>query len=144
MSYPVLIDTSAFHALQNAGDAREHEPAKTIAKQLQADRAILVTTNYILDETYTLLRALLGHKVAVAFGREIRRGGIEIVQIDESIQRDAWKIFESYSDKDFSFTDCTSFVVMQRSGIEIAFTFDRHFQQYGLKTLPSRLPRKRK
>lgn len=65
MSYPVLVDTSAFHALQNAGDAQEHEIAKRVAEELQAHGAILVTTDYILDETYTLLRSILGHKVAV-------------------------------------------------------------------------------
>lgn len=144
MSYLILVDTSAFHALQNAGDVREHEIAKRIAEQLQANSAILVTTDYILDETYTLLRSVLGHKLAVAFGREIQRGGIEIVQVDPSIQKAAWDIFERYADKDFSFTDCTSFVVMQRGRIEVAFTFDRHFQQYGLKTLPAKLPSKRK
>jgi predicted nucleic acid-binding protein len=144
MSYPILVDTSAFHALQNAGDIGEHEIAKRVAEQLQTDEAILVTTDYILDETYTLLRTVLGHKPAVAFGREIQRGGIEIVPVDPSIQREAWEIFEAYADKDFSFTDCTSFVVMRHGRIEIAFTFDRHFQQYGLKTMPAKLPGKRK
>lgn len=144
MSYPVLVDTSAFHALQNAGDKREHGPAKAIAERLYADRAILVTTDYILDETYTLLRSILGHKAAVAFGREIQRGGIEIVQVDPSIQREAWDIFKRYADKDFSFTDCTSFVVMERGRIKVAFTFDRHFEQYGLKTVPAKLPSTRK
>jgi len=144
MSYPILVDTSAFHALQNAGDVQEHEIAKRVAEQLQGNGAILVSTDYILDETYTLLRSVLGHKVAVAFGREIQRGEIEIVQVDSSIQKEAWEIFAGYADKDFSFTDCTSFVVMRRGRIELAFTFDRHFQQYGLKTLPAKLPRKRK
>ena len=144
MSYLILVDTSAFHALQNAGDVREHESAKRVAEQLQVDGVILVTTDYILDETYTLLRSVLGHKLAVAFGREIQRGGIEVVQIDQSIQRDAWQIFEGYGDKDFSFTDCTSFVVMRRGRIEMAFTFDRHFQQYDLKTMPAKLPSKRR
>jgi predicted nucleic acid-binding protein len=52
---------------------------------------------------------------AIQFGKEIKtlseEGIIQIVQIAEDIQTEAWKIFESYSDKDFSFTDCTSFVV---------------------------------
>ena len=122
----------------------EHEIAKAVAKQLEADEALLVTTDYILDETYTLLRSVLGHRVAVAFGREVQKGGIEVVQVDETLQKEAWEIFEQYRDKDFSFTDCTSFVVMKRGKILIAFTFDRHFQQYGFQTLPPRLPIRRK
>lgn len=144
MRYPVLVDTSAFHALENRGDLLEHQTAKRVAEKLEADAALLVTTDYILDETYTLLRSVLGHKVAVAFGHEVQKGGIEIVQVDERIQKEAWEIFERYADKDFSFTDCTSFVVMKRGKIQIAFTFDRHFQQYGFQTLPMKLPRKRK
>ena len=40
-------------------------------------------------------------------------------------------IFERYDDKDFSFTDCVSFVVMQENGIKEAFAFDEHFNQMG-------------
>jgi uncharacterized protein len=144
VSHPVLVDTSAFHALQNAGDVTEHDVASQIADDLEHDRAVLVTTNYILDETYTLLRQVLGHSRAVAFGHEIQRGGIEIVQVGESFQRDAWGIFEGYRDKDFSFTDCASFAIMKSIGLEVAFTFDRHFQQFGFRTLPSRLSRGRR
>ncbi|MBI4583871.1 MAG: type II toxin-antitoxin system VapC family toxin [Planctomycetes bacterium] len=144
MRNPVLVDTSAFHALENAGDILEHESAKQVAEKLEAENGLLVTSDYILDETYTLLSSVLGHKTAVAFGREIQKGGSEIVQVDEKIQREAWEIFEQYADKDFSFTDCTSFVVMKRAKIQIAFTFDRHFQQYGFQTLPARLPVKKK
>lgn len=144
MSYPVLVDTSAFHAIENAGDVTEHEIAKRIAVDLEGDHAVLVTTDYILDETYTLLRQALGHPTAVAFGREVRQGGIEIVQVGESLQRDAWGIFEGYGDKDFSFTDCTSFALMRSIGLDLAFTFDRHFQQFGFRTFPSRLPRRRR
>jgi hypothetical protein len=40
MSYSILVDTSAFHALQNMGDVEEHEMAKAVAERLQADRAL--------------------------------------------------------------------------------------------------------
>lgn len=144
MRASILVDTSAFHALENAGDLLEHEMATGIAQKLETEKAFLVTTDYVLDEAYTLLRSVLGHRPAVSFGREIHKGGIEVVQIDPSMQRKAWEIFEQYSDKDFSFTDCTSFVVMRHAKIEVAFTFDRHFQQYGFRTLPTQLPRKGK
>lgn len=130
--------------MENAGNLLEHEVAITVSQKLEAEKALLITTDYILDEAYTLLRSILGYKAAILFGQEIQRGGIEIVQIDPSIQKEAWEIFEKYSDKDFSFTDCTSFVVMNHAKIETAFTFDRHFQQYGLRTLPHRLPKKGK
>ncbi|MBI4822940.1 MAG: hypothetical protein HY805_01755 [Nitrospirae bacterium] len=47
-----------------------------------------------------------------------------------------WKLLEKYSDKDFSFTDCTSFALMERLKIKTAFTFDAHFTQYGFNQIP--------
>ena len=139
MTRAIFVDTSAFHALQNKSQRREHALARTAAQELESEPALLVTTDYVLDETYTLLRLTLGHGAAVQFGREIRHGGIQIVQVDDLIQREAWQIFERYSDKDFSFTDCTSFATMRRGRIAHAFTLDRHFQQYGFSTYPRRL-----
>jgi len=134
-----FVDTSAFYAIENK-NCKEHKEALGVAGFLEENKAILVTTDYVLDETYTLLRFTLGHGVAVAFGEEIRKGGIEIVQVDESLQERAWEIFKRYKDKRFSFTDCTSFAVMERAGIETAFSFDRDFRQYGFLTLPLEEP----
>lgn len=137
MTYAVLVDASAFYALQSTGDPREHALAAAAAERFESDRALLVTTDYVLDETYTLLRSALGYRAAVRFGREIRRGGIEILQVDPDTQEEAWRIFERYADKDFSFTDCTSFTVMKRGKIRLAFTLDRHFWQFGFETAPA-------
>lgn len=82
----------------------------------------------------------MGHKRAVEFGGEIKSlqemGKIRIVHINQDILDKAWGIFEKYSDKDFSFTDCTSFAGMEMLGINEAFSFDRHFEQYGFTRLP--------
>ena len=43
----------------------------------------------------------------------------------------AWFAFSRFADKDWSFTDCTSKVVIERFGISKAFTFDHHFHQFG-------------
>ena len=139
MKHAIFVDTSAFHALQNRGQRQEHDLARTTAEELESESALLVTTDYVLDETYTLLRLTLGHRAAVRFGREIQRGGIELVQVDDVLQQEAWQIFERYADKDFSFTDCTSFATMKRGRITHAFTLDRHFPQYGFATYPRRL-----
>ncbi len=143
MSYAVLVDTSAFYALQSSGDPRQHALARTAAARFESDSAVLVTTDYVLDETYTLLRSALGHRSAVRFGREIRRGGIEIVQVDLEIQEGAWRVFEKYSDKSFSFTDCTSFAVMRHGKIGLAFTLDHHFRQFGFDVVPASAAAKR-
>jgi predicted nucleic acid-binding protein len=137
MSRAVLVDTSAFFALQNTGILREHAAIRRGAERLEAEGAVLVTTDYVLDETYTLLRTALGHGHAVRFGREVSRGGIDVAQIGPEIQREAWTIFEKYADRDFSFTDCTSFVVMRRAKIRLALTLDRHFRQFGFETSPA-------
>jgi len=62
---------------------------------------------------------------------------IDIVHVAPEIESQAWEIFKKYSDKSFSFTDCTSFAIMQQLEINQAFTFDSHFIQFGFQTLPS-------
>ena len=140
----MLVDTSAFLALYNAADLEQYPVAQAVVESLVAEGVPELTTDYVLDETYTLFRSVLGHRAAVAFGREVRQGGVTIVQVDSGVQAEAWRIFEQYEDKDFSFTDCTSFVVMRWAKIGTAFTFDRHFQQYGFETLPAELPVRRR
>ncbi len=51
------------------------------------------------------------------------------MQVSSEIEVKALAIFEKYDDKDFSFTDCVSFVVMRVMGIQEAFAFDEHFNQ---------------
>lgn len=143
MAEVIFVDTSAFYALQDKADVLEHPAAVDIAKQLEAGKVSWLTTDYVLDESYTLIRGAFGHGLAVAFGRDVQKGTVEIVQVDPAVQRKAWEIFERYSDKEFSFTDCTSFAVMREGRIPAAFTFDRDFQQFGFRTYPARLPVRR-
>jgi predicted nucleic acid-binding protein len=54
-----------------------------------------------------------------------------LVRITEDDEERAWRIFRQYDDKGFSFTDCTSFALMERLDINTVFAFDDHFIQYG-------------
>lgn len=58
---------------------------------------------------------------------------IEIVKVEDF--EAAWELFYGFRDKDWSFTDCVSFIVMERLGISSAFAFDDHFRQYGRFTV---------
>jgi predicted nucleic acid-binding protein len=127
----IFIDTSAFLALENRKD-EYHKRALMFRDSLLESKESLVTSDYVLDESYTIIRLRAGHKIAVQFGEMIQATGlIEIKYLTKEILREAWHIFRSFSDKEFSFTDCTCFALMESLQIKTAFTFDDHFKQYG-------------
>lgn len=133
----VFVDTGAWKALYDKDDAL-HDLAVQTSLNLKAQKAAFVTSNFICDETITLLRVKTGHEPATKFGDNLWGSRIiNIVHVAREIENQAWEIFKKYSDKSFSFTDCTSFVVMQQLEITQAFTFDSHFRQFGFQTLPT-------
>ena len=124
----IFVDTSAWYAIIDKND-RDHALAATKIQVL--DRP-LVTSNYIFDEILTLLKAKLGFAVAVNFGQKLWNQEISaLVRITEDDEERAWRIFRQYDDKGFSFTDCTSFALMERLDINTVFAFDDDFIQYG-------------
>ncbi len=63
-------------------------------------------------------------------------GLIDVIRVSEAHEERAWTIFEQYADQDFSFTDCTSFAVMQKWQLSHAFTVDHHFATMGFVIVP--------
>ena len=129
----IFVDTSAWIALEDKKDFN-HPAALEFKQELLVTRARLVTSNYILDETYTLMLLDLGYPRTVTFKRKLDRlilsNIILLVHVTPEIERAAWDTFERFNkDKTWSFTDCTSKVVMELLDIQEAFTFDRHFEQ---------------
>lgn len=93
----------------------------------------LVTSDYVVDETLTLLRARSEGRRAIVFGKRVVEGQwVKLVRIEEQDFSVAWTVFKTFSDKEWSFTDCTSRVVMERLGVSRAMAFDEHFQQFGI------------
>ncbi len=128
----IFVDTSAWFAVYSPRDA--NHAAATHA--IQASREPLVATDYIIDETLTLLRARGEAQRALAFGRRVIDGGwATIVRIDPADFATAWAMFQQFHDKQWSFTDCTSRVVIQRLAIQRALSFDDHFRQFGTITV---------
>ena len=131
----VFIDTNAQVALNSKNDSL-HTRAISINKNYISSKLKYITTNFVLDETYTLLSRKVNNEAAINFGNLIRKSSIlEIVRIDFAIEEYAWQIFEKYKDKEFSYTDCTSFAVMKTLKINKAFTSDKHFSQMGFEIL---------
>jgi hypothetical protein len=124
----VFVDTSAWYALVDKGDG-DHTSAVNSARNLTRP---LITTNYIFDETLTLIKAKLGPRIAINFGRKLWNQELAIwIRVLKKDEQKAWDLFAQYDDKGFSFTDCTSFAVMERMRNDTAFAFDDHYAQYG-------------
>ena len=91
----------------------------------------LVTSDYIYDELLTLFRSRGQMDRAKDWVEQVRQRRLDIIEVFESDIRAATKLFFDFADKDWSFTDCTSRVLMERLGIVRAFAFDEHFRQFG-------------
>lgn len=133
----VLIDSSAFLSLEDA-DERAHEAARRTLQDFVGSKARLLTTNFVFDETYTLLLTRLGRGRAVVWGEAFRKGKlVQLLRVGEDHEARAWEIILMFEDKDFSYTLATSFAVAESLGIEEAFSLDQHFRQYGrFRVLP--------
>lgn len=135
MNQTVFVDTSAWLALINEADT-EHATAKTLRDKLLRSKKRFLITDYIIVEIANSLCKTRWRSHAVRLINSIREtDSIEVVEIDKEILDDAWGMYSTRTDKEWSLTDCVSFVVMKRHGIKEAFTNDRHFEQAGFIVL---------
>jgi len=125
----LFVDTSVFIALR-VRDDENHQKAADYMRTVKEKKLRLHTTNFILDEVYAYFSK--NHAIAIEMAELIMHNPIitlHRISVDDEDQ--AWKILKKFSDKEFSYTDATSFAIMSRIGIKTAFAFDDHFSQYG-------------
>ncbi|CAE6506480.1 Nucleic acid-binding protein [Nitrosomonas nitrosa] len=126
---PVFIDTSYLLALELAND-QHHSAALEHWKQVVKSPLQLVTTSYVFDEIVTFFNCRGYHTKAIETGnRLLHSPSVNMIHIDEALFYGGWFHFQQNQDKDYSLTDCISFIVMRRQNIQTAYTFDRHFVQ---------------
>lgn len=129
----IFVDTGAWYAIVDKKDP-DHKQAEAF---LRNNKSPIVTTNFIFDETVTLLRSRLGWDVAKGFGQNLKNSSlVSMVAVKDEDEERAWQIFLKYKDQDFSFTDCTSFAVMERLKLDTAFSFDSHFEAMKFQRVP--------
>ena len=127
----LLVDTSAVYALIDRDDTY-HRKAVNLLRSLPRRGLNPLLTNFILAETHALLLSRLGPEIARDW---LLRQIWPVERVNPQDEEKAREIIQRYTDKTFSYTDATSFAVMERLGIREAFAFDPHFRQYGLKLL---------
>jgi predicted nucleic acid-binding protein len=124
-----FVDTSAWLALVDADEERHGEAAVVWRFLLERD-APLVTTNYVLVETYALTQRRLGQAAVRVLADEL----LPVAEV-EFVGRDthdrAMAAVIAANRRDLSLVDAVSFDVMRRRGISRAFAFDRHFTEAG-------------
>lgn len=124
----VFVDTGAWFAAITPTDPNH----TSIEDWMDASSAPLLTTDYVVDETLTLLRARGENKRALIMGEQFFTSDLTTVyRLTEADLFAAWEIFRDYNDKKWSFTDCTSKFVMEKFGVTKALAFDNHFRQFG-------------
>jgi hypothetical protein len=133
----IFVDTSAWLAVSDVRDGN-HARAIGVQKELVTGRiGRLITTDYILDETLTLMRKRTGLDGARRFLESLEASrSVQVIWVGQDQFQSAKAAFLSQGTRSWSFTDCTSFVIMRELGITTAFAFDSDFEQAGFEVRP--------
>ena len=135
MTSETFVDTSGFYALLVERDEM-HERAVRILRNAERRRALFVTSDYVLDETATLLVARgFGHLVPGFFSSTLQSRACAIEWTGSEIFARAADYMTKHIDQAWSFTDCLSFQVMKARRLREALTKDEHFEKAGFKAL---------
>ena len=135
MAPEIFVDTSGFYAMLVKDDAA-HEKAADYVRNAAGNSRFL-TTDYVLDETATLLKARRHIDVLKPFFAVVLNSmACRVVWMHPDLFSTAHAYFLKHSDQDYSFTDCVSFLVMREQRIKVALTKDAHFRQAGFEVLP--------
>lgn len=131
----IFLDTGAFLARFIQKD-QYHLQAVKSWKKIQKDSEKCATSNFVLDETLTLLGRRAGYQFAYERARNIYASkALLILRPDQNDEIAALDYFSKYGDHAISFTDCISFTLMDRMRIKRVFTFDKHFSWAGYSTI---------
>lgn len=132
----IFVDTAGWMAM---ADGANSSHAQCVAERDAWLRAggVLVSTDYVLDETLTLIRMRLGLTAARSWWELVDSSTrVRWEWIDASRAERAHSWFFRWKEQAFSFTDCTSFAVMKELRIGVALTSDRRFRRAGFGTVP--------
>jgi predicted nucleic acid-binding protein len=129
-----FVDTSALYAALSARD-ENHPVARELWTALLARDEQLVTSNYILVETF----ALVGRRLGLQAVRDLQQEFIPVLDVawvEPALHERAVAALLTAGSRDLSLVDCTSFEIMRQRGLRLAFAFDAHFSSRGFRCLP--------
>lgn len=125
----VFVDTSGLLALLNAKD-ENHARAERAFTNLQARQAPLVSTSFVLVETYALVGRRLGLEAVRSFRADFAPL-IDVIWVDEALHDAGLDLLLDRRKRLLSLVDAVSFITMRQRNVDDAFAFDPHFAQEG-------------
>ncbi len=132
----IFIDTGAFISRYITKD-QYHKPSVKFWDKIKKSGEPLFTSNFVLDETLTLMGRRAGYSFAADRAKKIYSSKqFTILRPTMEDEENAIPVFEKYADQEISFTDCVSFVLMNKHKIRKVFSFDAHFEYAGYILLP--------
>lgn len=133
MKTKLFVDSSFWLALFNEEDAL-HQKSVSFSQSKKFSRAVLFTSDYVIDETLTRLKKKVGAKEAFllfeSLQRKIKEDNLELIFTTRAVFNQAYKIFKNNpSPRSFSFTDASIVSIMKTHQIKSLLTFDQDFKE---------------
>lgn len=132
----VFVDTSFLIAFHHAGD-----PFHADARKLMDERMVeqhpfqLIVTDYIFDEFVTVMQKASSKDIAAKTGDSLLKNSqVKFHWITDEGFEQAWSVFKRFQDKNWSFTDCTSYAWIQENRPDFCLATDPDFDEFGLVT----------
>jgi len=133
MDRNVFLDTSYAIALVVNNDIN-HANASALSKKLFQEGTQTITTELILIEIADSLSRISFRHEAIGTTDKLRQLA-QVVEVEKSFLQQAWFLYKNRPDKEWSVTDCYSFIVMEKYSIKQVLTTDKHFEQAGFEIL---------
>ncbi|MDO8505577.1 MAG: PIN domain-containing protein [bacterium] len=131
----LFVDSSFYISLLRQDD-RNHNRAKEALEDEAKQSAVFYTSQYVIDETATVLSMRVSKTSAVAFLNATEEEDFPIILgVDEEVRRQGYAIFREAKDKDISMVDCYCAALMKKHAISKCLTFDKQFTQLGFKII---------
>lgn len=133
----IFVDASGWIAALHRRD-QNHQRAKPYLAEAMDQGERLLTTNWTAYEAYSYLKSHAGYNYYLELFAIIKNPHITTLErVTEEIEDSALEIFHRYRDKTWGIVDCANLIIMELSGCDRAFAYDKHFceaaRQYGFK-----------
>ena len=127
-----FVDTSALFAVADRSETNHTRATTEWIELLRAGRP-LITTNYVLLESYSLVQRRLGIQALAVLAEQIVPP-LTVLWLSAEDHAKALATVIAANRRHLSIVDCTSFAVMRELKIRRAFAFDEHFREQGFRT----------